>query len=374
MKFLKEYYLSMIIFCCSVCLFLILFCDEDTTDVVSTISYEYDEQDKNIKKIVKKKVSKVVGDYAFTRKKVCEKYSREEVYQYFNSIRKIAGMLELDRVDWLEETAQNHSEYLYMNRLAGHKQNKNKSYFTGVNPSDRALYTGSDNKYILEGISTHGIGQTPIVYIDRLMAAIYHRFTILDFNTDILGIGVTEIKNNCMYNLVHNQSNSYLNSFCQEDTSYSILHHSKSYCKARYIPYNNISFAFNNIRNTNPQYVQWPAENQVNVQTMFVNNERPNPMPKHKITGYPISIQFNKFNYRTINFVDFKLYDSDYNEITNKKVLRKETDQNKVFSNLEFALFPIEVLEKDSLYYVSFVHEIDGAEENIFWSFMTGKY
>lgn len=97
-------------------------------------------------------------------------------------------------------------------------------------------------------------------------------------------------------------------------------------------------------------------------------------MPKHKVTGYPISIQFNRFNYRTIKFIDFKILDENHKEITNTKILRKETDHNKMFSSLEFAIFPIEILEKNSWYQVVFTHEIDGSEEDIFWSFKTGVY
>lgn len=335
-----------------------------------TSNYTYDKSDVKKEEIIKKS-NEILYLY---KNRTCKEYTLEELYEYFNSIRRMTGMLELDRIDWLEQTSQNHSKYLYKHRITSHRQNKSKDFFTGIKPKDRAIYVGSDNNYILEGISTHGIGQTGIVYIDRLMAAIYHRFSILDFNTDLLGIGISEIKNNCMYNFVHNQSNSYLNYYCQNDVSYDKRSKTSLYCNDSEILSEDAYFSFRNIRNSNPQYVQWPVENQDDVWTKFVNNETPNPMPNHKVTGYPISIQFNRFNYKPIKFIDFKIFDDDFNQITNTKILRKETDHNKSFDSYEFALFPIELLEKNSWYYITFTHEINDSEEDISWSFKTGNY
>jgi hypothetical protein len=100
--------------------------------------------------------------------------------------------------------------------------------------------------------------------------------------------------------------------------------------------------------------------------------ESPDPLPDCSVSGYPICIQFNenKIDKNSFQLVDFKLYDSENNEI-NSLLLTSSNDPNEHFSDFEFALMPLERLNWGEEYSVKVVYEENGETYNINWSFIT---
>ncbi|MDQ7047336.1 MAG: hypothetical protein Q9M39_06845 [Sulfurovum sp.] len=101
------------------------------------------------------------------------------------------------------------------------------------------------------------------------------------------------------------------------------------------------------------------------------NGESPDPIPDYNQTGNPISIQFNDYYYpNIITFQSFKLFKADM-EIQQTRILMKDTDINKFFSESQFALFPLKILDKNTTYTVNFTYKYNGIVKDINWSFQT---
>jgi len=301
--------------------------------------------------------------------------SYQEAYTYFNKIRKQAGMIELEPNGILEESAQSHSNYIHLhnkelNGLEYHSESKDKEGFTGIKARDRAIYQGYFSKNVGEGISHQ---KTAKISINDLMTAIYHRFGILTFTKNEVGIGFTKERKSMTRNFVQNTGNSILNELCQED-SYSSGRYYYKVCKNENHKIESELFenATINIENQNPKYVLWPSKDSIDNLYEF-NGETPDPMPDYNETGNPISIQFNEYYYpNQISMKSFQLFKGD-KEIKKTRILTKETDPNNKFSNYQYALFPLKVLEKNTEYKAKFKYRYKGNEKNIIWSFKTMK-
>ena len=297
--------------------------------------------------------------------------SYEEGYEYYNKIRKIAGMIPLESNGILEDSAQNHSNYIQeLEGLAYHEEEKNKSGYTGVNPYNRAIYAGYFSKYVGEGISHRC---TAKISINSLMTAIYHRFGILTFDKNEVGIGFTQESNSINRKFVHNTGNSQLNELCQYNR-YVGGRYYYDVCadKEHKISSEDYLNAKNNIKKLNPKYILWPVNNSINNLYKF-KGEVPDPMPDYNQTGNPISIQFNDFYFsKKIKMKSFKLF-KENNEIKEARILTEKTDPNKRFNNYQYALFPLKVLDKDTIYKVNFKYIYNGVTKEINWSFRTMK-
>jgi len=126
----------------------------------------------------------------------------------------------------------------------------------------------------------------------------------------------------------------------------------------------------------NPKYVFWPAPDSKDVKTRFYG-EIPNPLPDLKESGYPISLQFNP---HYINKVKIKQANIRYKKQDGKtwvnvkyRFLDKNSDPHKKMTDLEFAWFPLDILENDRQYEVSIKAHVDGKSETFRWSFTTEK-
>ena len=301
--------------------------------------------------------------------------SYQEAYNYFNKIRKQAGMIELEENGILQESAQSHSNYITIHddTLTGleyHSEERGEEGFTGVKASDRAISQGYFSRNIGEGISH---SNTAKISINGLMTAIYHRFGILDFTKDEVGVGFTQDSKELTRNFVHNTGNSKLNDLCENDNYISGKYYYKVCAdlnhKIESEDYNN---AKNSIKKLNPKYVLWPSDNSVGNLYKF-NGETPDPIPDYNQTGNPISIQFNDYYYpNNITMLSFKLFKNN-KEITQTRILKKDTDPNKYFSEYQFALFPLEILDRDTTYTVNFEYKYNGITKDINWSFKTMK-
>ena len=302
-------------------------------------------------------------------------YSYDEAYAHFNKIRKSVGMIELRTNPVLQDAAQSHSDYigLHNSTMKGmdfHHEKVTNEGFKGVEAEDRVIKAGYFSTLIGEGISNYCNAQESIT---SLMSAIYHRFVILDFDKNEVGIGFTQYPHILKRNFVHNTGNSKLNVLCQND-NYWFGSYFKEVCadeklKIKIDQYNE---AKDEIRERNPKYVIWPVDGSVD-NLYYFKDEVPDPMPGFAETGNPISIHFNPFYFtEDVVVYSFKLYNGD-EEITETRLLTKQTDPNKKFTKYEYALFPHKPLERDTEYKVVIKYKYNGSSKRISSTFSTLK-
>ena len=299
--------------------------------------------------------------------------SYNSAYNYFNETRKTAGLNSLKRNKKLQRAAQNHSNYIRYHKknlhgLAFHTEQRRAKLFTGVAPSDRAIAEGYLSKSVQEGIA-HNC--TPEGSINALMTAIYHRFTILSLSVDEVGIGFTQERKSTSRNFVHNPANSKLNKLCKS-SDFKYGRYYTNICANKKIKVDATLYtnAKESILKKNPKYVLWPAADTRNNLYKF-SGEVPDPMPDYKETGNPISIEFNPYYFKSkIELVSFKLF-AGVSEISKTRILTKKTDLHHKFTEYQFALFPLKVLEKNSTYRAEFIYKIESKLKRINWSFKT---
>lgn len=105
--------------------------------------------------------------------------------EYLNSLRNKAEMISFKDNSLLNQSANNHARYESFNDLYGHYESSSYSYFTGIKPSDRALYVG------FQGGASENLTAGDNTYtesIDVLFTAIYHRLNFLDFSYSEVGM------------------------------------------------------------------------------------------------------------------------------------------------------------------------------------------
>lgn len=288
--------------------------------------------------------------------------------EYLNSLRNKAGMISFKDNSLLNQSANNHARYESFNDLYGHYESSSYSYFTGIKPSDRALYVG------FQGGASENLTAGDNTYtesIDVLFTAIYHRLNFLDFSYSEVGMS-REKNSKGSYYYVYNMGNGAINNLCS-GTSYSGYgSYYQDVCKdtSFRIAVSEYNLAENSIKDSNPEIVIWPYENQQDFSPAFYE-ESPDPLPSCGVTGDPISVKFNDAKFKTITMNSFKLYDENNNEITNTTILNKNSDLNKMLSAYDFVLFPMERLSWDTKYNVVFSYNADGIDKEKRWSFKT---
>ena len=184
-----------------------------------------------------------------------------DIYDYVNQLRTSAGMIPLAKNQELEEAAQNHAVYVTANNMIGHNQLSTLINFTGKTPADRANYTGYSSRFIGEGVATE---QSKTAAIDGLFSAIYHRFTLLSTEHNLIGIGFDLFDENEKHGaLVHNMGNSQLNALCN-NTSFSgtgTVYINQCLNRELKIPVNAFENAIADVKTQNPEVILWPPEN-----------------------------------------------------------------------------------------------------------------
>jgi len=124
------------------------------------------------------------------------------------------------------------------------------------------------------------------------------------------------------------------------------------------------------IRRKNKDVIVYPYANQRHIWPAFYN-ESPDPLPKYKVSGFPISVQFNPVNAKNVKLKSFRLYDEKGKEIKKTKILQHKNDHNHLFTKLEFALMPLARLEFGTTYTAVFEAVVDGSSVKKRWSFTT---
>lgn len=285
--------------------------------------------------------------------------TKEVGLNHLNEIRKGTELNELKENYQLWKSSKNHTNYIKNNEIEiTHVQNLS-NMFSGKHPWNRAEYVGYNNKMVSENISS-GVN-TYKESIDLLMTAIYHRFGFLDFNIDEIGM----FKNEEV--VTYNMGNSEIRKICEKKGGEVGIDICNTKNKIKIEDVEKIK----KIERKNPEYIIYPYENSINNLPTFYDEE-PDPIPDRNITGNPISIQFNPSKVKEVKIEEFKLYEG-FEEIKKTRLLNKSTDPNKRFSNLEYALFPLEKLKWGKRYTVEIKGKLNGKRFEKKWDFYTKK-
>ena len=305
-----------------------------------------------------------------------EANSSKEGLTYLNTLRKNAGLITLKNNTSLAKSASSHAKYLIRNQTNGHYEKRGRYSYTGTTPSKRVIKAGYPSRFVMENLSVNTTGE--VKSIDNLFAAIYHRFVFLNFDKDEIGIGSYAIKKKRKFNrsYVYNLASSSVSKLCKqffimENGEYYI----KSICKdsEKMIPKSLFREKKDEIRRKNRDVVVYPYANQKHIWPAFYN-ESPDPLPKYKVSGFPISVQFNPANTKNVNLRSFRLYTEKGREIKKTKILQHKNDHNHLFTKLDFALMPLARLEFNTTYTVKFEAIADGNKIKKQWTFKTENF
>lgn len=302
-----------------------------------------------------------------------EANSDKQGLTYLNKIREHTGLIAFKPNKALEKAAASHAKYLVQNQTNGHYEKIGKYSYTGRTPSKRVIKAGYPSYFVMENLSVNITSADKS--IDKLFSAIYHRFVFLNLDKDEIGIGTYAIKKKRKIKsaYVYNLGLSGISHLCQR--SFKMTngeYYMKNICRQsnKMIPRSRFRGEKDHIRRKNKDVILYPYANQKHIWPAFYN-ESPDPLPKYKVSGFPISVQFNSANFSTVKLKAFRLYDENGKEIKKTKVLQHKNDHNHLFTKLEFALMPLARLEFGTTYTVVFEAVADGRKVKKRWSFMT---
>jgi len=293
------------------------------------------------------------------KKNTLIKVNNEEkkALNYLNHLRKGAGLVPFIRQKQLNIAARNHADYLTNHSLYGHKESENIKGFTGEFASSRIVHAGYASPQVIENVSTlnHNYKES----IDGLFAAIYHRLAFLDFRSDAIGIGISQ-----------NKQKTNQTAFVYDMSSKAL---EKLYASKQTITNEKLTQALTTNKKLNSKMVIYPFNGQQGVPPAFFD-ELPDPLPEHKVSGFPISISFNSHYHKSVKLLNFQLFNSEGQEITNTITFDKKSDPNKRLKKLDFVLFPLNRLNWNSQYSVKFLAIVDNEVFEKTWSFHTEKF
>ena len=252
-----------------------------------------------------------------------------------NAWRQQAGLGALTISPALESAASAHGRYLATHGVNSHRQTPGRSGFTGRQAGDRALAAGYPNRYVAEALSTYtndsrvSDARRPL---EDLLAGPYHRFLLLDWSRDELGVGC---------HLGEQMAWVYL------------LGHREAAVAAP----------------EQPPLVVWPPDGGEDIPPVFFA-EQPDPLPGHAVSGYPISVQFNPARFPTApEAVRMQLFEAETGRRLPVIVQRQEgNDPNGLLNEHQFVLFPRERLAWGETYRAELRYGKDGAHRHV-WRF-----
>jgi len=255
-------------------------------------------------------------------------------FNLFNYRRQQAGLAALARNSTIDIAAQGHSDYQRINNVATHVQELGKSGFTGVHEGDRLQAAG----YVLpsggyaygEVISSRSDAQG-INAAESLVAAIYHRFIILEPMFKEAGVGAATSTGGTTY-------------FTADLAAIGL----------------NAGLASGSV-------VVYPVSGQTNVpSSVNSDDEEPDPVPNQNTVGYPVSVNANLLS--TLSVQSFTIKPHGGTAMATR-LLTAGTDTNTPDSAA--AIVPLSTLSAATTYDVQFIGTVDGIAVNRSWSFTT---
>jgi hypothetical protein len=300
-------------------------------------------------------------------------YEKLDARSYLNSIREDMGLNTLVQNDMLNDSAQAHADYLVANHVSSHYETEGMPKFTGVKPSDRALYANYASSYVRENISTQTY--SAVESIEGLFSAIYHRFGFLACDIDEIGVGVAQQKEKTSNSaFVYVMANSNIERLCHEKSFSGNGKYYYKVCKDESHRVGEKVFKDAQVANKryNPEIVVYPYDGQNEVPPVFYD-ESPDPLPNYEVSGYPVSVAFNDYYYKKVKLLSFKLFENDNKEVTDVLLMDKNNDPHQRFTALQYALFPLKRLAYDAQYRVEVSYRVKGKVHTITWAFTTQK-
>jgi hypothetical protein len=294
---------------------------------------------------------------------------------HLNTVRHAVGLNTLTSNQTLSRASLSHAKYLIRHQQRGHYQRYGTRGYLGRTPAMRVTRKGYASSDVAENISinTHSDHQS----VENLLGAIYHRFTFLNFISDEIGIAHARnmqqksIQQIYLYTL----GNSTIRKLCTTPSAPLLDgdYYVKNLCKnGKKVSFKHYQATQKKIRSKNAKIVYYPYPHQKEINPAFYN-EDPDPLPRYRVSGFPISVEFNPAYYRKIKLQKFRLYNHQGEEITQRKILHAKSDPHRRFTPLQFALMPLRRLEFNQRYHVVFEALADGKKIKKKWSFQTQK-
>jgi hypothetical protein len=121
-----------------------------------------------------------------------------------------------------------------------------------------------------------------------------------------------------------------------------------------------------------PEWVLWPPDGADDVPPAFFLEE-PDPLPDLEVSGNPVSLQFNPALVEQVTLNGFELYrtDGEGEYPVETRLMRADTDPNRLLTDHEFALFPLERLAWGARYRVEADVRLDDRPLKLAWQFTT---
>jgi len=301
---------------------------------------------------------------------------KEDALRYLNTIRQHTGLIELRSNTALEKAAKSHAKYLLFQQQYGHYEKKGRKGYTGRTPSDRVLHAGYPARDVMENVSVNA--KNTRQSIDTLFAAIYHRFVFLNFDKNEIGIGSAygKKRRRIVSTFVYLLGSSEVSKLCKETFFLQNgLNYMNELCRdpAHLVPQYLYEERREYIRRKNAPVVLFPYPDAIDVPPVFYT-EHPHPLPGSKVSGYPVSVQFNPAYYTHVKIKKFRLFDEEGREIKKRKILTYTNDVNHRFTPLQFAFMPLKRLEYGQRYRAEFEAVADGKRIKKYWKFKTKKF
>ena len=300
---------------------------------------------------------------------------RAEGIKYLNELREKAGLKKFQENLKLDYAAQNHAEYLKVNNTVNHYEVEGAPLFTGKTPLDRVFYAGYSGGIVGENISS---GDSSVKEsIDNLFSAIYHRFGFLNLLFDEIGIGYSYSSSSIYKSFyVYNMGNSGIKNLCEKNSYNGEGSFVYNICKdkTKKISQDLYQKTMQNYYSSAPKYILWPYNGANDVMPAFYE-EIPDPLPECSVSGYPVSIQFNKekIDKNSFRLIDFSLFDRNNKKVQNVKLLTFENDPNGEIDRYEYALMPLSRLNWNETYTAKVIYSERGEQKEITWNFHTKK-
>jgi len=302
--------------------------------------------------------------------------SKSSAIAYLNSIRQEAGLIKLTSDTSLGKAAVSHAKYLLAQQKYGHYEKKGHRGYTGRTPSQRALHAGYLSRAVMENVSVNAKNYQRS--IDTLLSAIYHRFVFLNFDKNEMGAGsiIGGKHRKIISAFVYLLGSSKISRLCQTASPLENgIFYIKDLCSddIHIVPQCRYEQARQAVRRENSPLVLFPYPGEKGVPTVFYT-EHPHPLPGSKMSGYPISVQFNPAFYTEVRLKKFRLYDAGGKRVTKVKIITFRNDVNHRFTPLQFALMPLKRLRHAERYQVEFEAVADGERVVRHWKFSTRKH
>ncbi|NIR31268.1 MAG: CAP domain-containing protein [Gammaproteobacteria bacterium] len=312
------------------------------------------------------------------------------LYRRLNAVRARVGLIPMRRNVPLERAAHNHARYLAAHPLenacnASHGEQRGGSEFTGRWPWQRAYATGYESRDVREnawcqsarGSDVRGSEAHADRVIRQVMSGIYHRFSFLSFDHDAVGIGeaVEAGAGRREEAFVFKTGNSHKNALCAGPDSMTVgaSEYYSNVCRSeKAVEVGLEASAARQVGVLNPALAVWPPDGAAGVSPVFAN-EIPDPLPDYRLSGYPVTVQFNPYRARRVEVLDFTLYREGSEEPLSARVLDASNDPHAKLTRFDFALFPLVRLSWDTLYRAEVKYRVDGAWQQKTWRFRTER-